>query len=413
MAGQHLGVLDRRRPDQHRLSALVAVLDVRDDRADLLGQRPVHLVVLVLPHHRHVRRDHDGLEMVDLLELERLGVRRARHAGELPVHAEIVLERDRRQRLVLALDRHALLRLHRLVQAVRPPAPGHQPAGELVDDDDFAVLHDVVLVAMEERVRAERRVQVVHEPDVVRVVEARPGHQEPRGRQHLLGALVALLGQQHLVRLLVDPVVAFALLVLLAHELRRDVVQPVVQVDVVVGLPRDDERRARLVDQDGVHLVDDRVVEAALHALRRLEHHVVAQVVEPELVVGAVGDVRRIRRLLGRVLHLRQVDADRHPEKAVDAAHPVRVALREVVVDRDEVDAVAGEGVQVDRQRGDERLAFARAHLRDLAVMERHPADQLDVEMAHLKHALARLAHDGEGLGQERVERSRRLPRGP
>ena len=260
VAGEHLGVLDRRRPDEHRLAALVAILDVGDDRADFFRKRPVHLVVLVLAHHRHVRRDHDRLEVIDLLELERLGVRRARHAGELRVHPEIVLERDRRERLIFALDRHALLRFDRLVQALGPAAPGHQPAGEFVDDHDFAVLHDVVLVAMEQRVRAQRRVQVMHEPDVVRVVEARSRREHARRRQHLLGVLVALLGQEHLVRLLVDPVVALALLFLLPHELRSDLVQPVIQVDVVVRLPRDDERRARLVDQDRVDFVDDRVV---------------------------------------------------------------------------------------------------------------------------------------------------------
>ena len=53
----------------------------------------------------------------------------------------------------------------------------------------------------------------------------------------------------------------------------------------------DDERRPRLVDQDRVHLVDDRVGVLPLDPLVQREHHVVAQVVEPELVVGAVGDV--------------------------------------------------------------------------------------------------------------------------
>ena len=81
----------------------------------------------------------------------------------------------------------------------------------------------------------------------------------PARSQHLLGVLVALLGQQHLVRLLVDPVVALALLFLLARELRGNLVQPVIEIDVVVRLSRDDERRARLVDQDRVDFVDDRV----------------------------------------------------------------------------------------------------------------------------------------------------------
>jgi hypothetical protein len=36
------------------------------------------------------------------------------------------------------------------VQAVGPAPARHQAAGEFVDDDDFAVLHDVVLVAVEQ-----------------------------------------------------------------------------------------------------------------------------------------------------------------------------------------------------------------------------------------------------------------------
>ena len=86
-------------------------------------------------------------------------------------------------------------------------------------------------------------------------------------------------------------------------------------------------------------------------------------------------------------------------------AHPVGVALREVVVDRDDVHALAGERVQVGRQRRDQRLAFAGAHLGDLAVVQHHAADQLHVEVAHLQRALAGLAHDGEGFGQQLVER--------
>jgi hypothetical protein len=71
---------------------------------DLLLERAEDEVVLVLADHRLVRRDHHRLEVVDLLELEGLGVRGSRHAGELAVHPEVVLERDRRERLVLALD---------------------------------------------------------------------------------------------------------------------------------------------------------------------------------------------------------------------------------------------------------------------------------------------------------------------
>ena len=68
----------------------------------------------------------------------------------------------------------------------------------------------------------------------------------------------------------------------------------VVELGLVVGRAGDDQRRARLVDQDRVDLVDDREIVAALDHLRALVLHVVAQIVEAEFVVGGVGDVAGI-----------------------------------------------------------------------------------------------------------------------
>ena len=178
------------------------------DRVDLFLERAEDQVVLVLAHHRLVRRNDHRLQVVDLLELEGFRVGRAGHAGQLAVHAEVVLERDRRQRLVLALDVDAFLGLDRLVQAIGPAAAGHEAPGEFVDDHDFAVLHDVVLVAVEQRMRAQRRIEVVHQRNVVRVVEAGTGRDESGLGQDAFRVLVAGLRQQHRVRLFVHPEIA-------------------------------------------------------------------------------------------------------------------------------------------------------------------------------------------------------------
>ena len=97
--------------------------------------------------------------------------------------------------------------------------------------------------------------------------------------------------------------------------------------------------------------------------------------------------------------------ADGQPEELVDLAHPFGVALGEIVVDGDDMDAAAGERVEIDRQRRDQRLAFAGLHLGDLAFVQDHAADQLHVEMALAERALGRLAHGGEGRHQDVVER--------
>ncbi len=166
-----LGRLDGDRPDEHRLPFLVALGDVLDHGVPLGFLRLEDVVVLVEPSDGDVGRYLDDVQAVDLDELLLLGLRRAGHPGELLVEAEVVLQGDRREGDVLLADRHALLRLDRLVQALAPAATFHDAARVLVDDLDLALLDDVVDVALVERLRLERLDQVVHEVGVPRVVE--------------------------------------------------------------------------------------------------------------------------------------------------------------------------------------------------------------------------------------------------
>ena len=154
-----------------------------------------------------------------------------------------------------------------------------------------------------------------------------------------------------------------------------------------------------------VHLVDDAVEELALDHVLQPVLHVVAQVVEAELVVGAVGDVGGVLDALGVLVLAVDDDAVGHAEEVVDLPHPVGVAAGEVVVHGDDMHALAGERIQVDRQRGDQGLALAGLHLGDLAVVQHHAADQLHVEMPLPEGAAAGLADHGEGFRQQVVQR--------
>ena len=114
-----------------------------------------------------MRRHDNRFKTVNVLEFIGFGVGRAGHARELSVHAEEVLERDRSHRLIFLLDLHAFLGFDGLMQALAPAAARHQSARKFVDDDDFVVLHDVVLVAMEKRMRAQGGIEMVHQNDVL------------------------------------------------------------------------------------------------------------------------------------------------------------------------------------------------------------------------------------------------------
>ena len=111
----------------------------------------------------------------------------------------------------------------------------------------------------------------------------------------------------------------------------------------------DDQRGARLVDQDGVDFVDDAEVVVALDLLVGREGHaVIAQVVEAELGSGAVGDIATVGGLPFVTGHLVLDATDREPEPAVEMTHPLRVTASEVVVDGDQLAVLAGEGVEVE-----------------------------------------------------------------
>ena len=135
-----------------------------------------------------------------------------------------------------------------------------------------------------------------------------------------------------------------------------------------------------------------------------VELHVVAQVVESEFVIGAVSDVGGVSFAAFFVVQVVHDHAYRQAEEAIELAHPLRVALGQVVVDRNHVNAATAERVEIDRQGSDQRFAFAGLHFGDLALVQDHAADQLHVEVTHVENTAAGLANDRESFHQNLVQ---------
>ena len=262
----------------------------------------------------------------------------------------------------------------------------------LIDDEDLAAVHDVVAVLEEELLGADRVVEEADQRGVrclVQVLHA----------QLVLDLVDARLQDADGLLLLVD------LVVLVAREQARDAGKlDVPAVQVPVRGAGNNKGGTGLVDEDGVDLVDDHEGVAALHHVLGDLSHVVAQVVEAKLVVGAVGDVARVHlTALRRGLPHEDAPAGQAKE-IVDATHQVGLVLGQVVVHRHHVDALAGERTQVGGHRRHQRLPLTGLHLRDLALMQGDAAHDLDVEGTHAQDAPRRLAHGREGFHQEVVQ---------
>ena len=143
----------------------------------------------------------------------------------------------------------------------------------------------------------------------------------------------------------------------------------------------------------------------ALHHVFALPRHVVAQVIEAEFIVRAVGDVGGV--LLAA--HRRSLPAHDasggHTESAEHPPHQLGLVAREVVVDGDHVHATRRDCIEVRRSCGDQGLSLARLHLGDVAEMQCRAAHELHVEVAQAQGALRRLANGRERFGEQIVER--------
>ena len=189
-------------------------------------------------------------------------------------------------------------------------------------------------------------------------------------------------------------------------------------VDGDHGGAGDDERGAGLVDEDGVHFVDDGEEVSALDLfLLARGHAVVAEIIESELGIGAVGDVARVHLAADLGGLIVQDAADGQAEEPVNGAHPLGIACGKVIVDGDDMNAAAGDGVEKDGEGSDQGLAFAGAHFSDLAAVKGDATDQLYVEGNHVPAKLvpadidilaaqtaAGVLDRGKGHGQEIFE---------
>ena len=128
--------------------------------------------------------------------------------------------------------------------------------------------------------------------------------------------------------------------------------------------------------------------------------HIVAQIIEAQLVVRAVGDVRPIGITTSCIIQPMHDRAHAQAQEAVHLSHPFRISLGQEVVGCDHVNTRSGQPIEVAGQGRDEGLALTGLHLSNLAVMEDNAPNQLDIVVALAQCTLGGLANRRKGFGQ-------------
>ena len=162
----------------------------------------------------------------------------------------------------------------------------------------------------------------------------------------------------------------------------------------------DNQRGTGIVDKHAVHLVHDGIMMFALHQVIQVGAHIVAQIVEAELVVGTEGDVAAIGLLPALRMGFVLVDAiHAQAVELIKGAHPLRVTLAQVIIDRHNVHSLACKGIEENGKGCNKGLALACRHLGHTtltvaftgllcriltAAVQHYATNQLDVIMHHI-----------------------------
>ena len=288
------------------------------------------------------------------------------------------------------------------MQAVGPEPVGHHAAGGFIDDLHFAIAHDIMFVAQHQMQGGESLGD-----QFLAMHGIAPGAAEFAAQR--LEPLHGVRRERNRAIRFPDQIVARSL------KAARQFKGLCIDVGLLLDrrFLRQDQRRAGFVDQDAISLIDDGVMQAAQHdalgrlvstgdavhleaqvAAPRAERDHVAQIVESDFLVGAVGDVAGIGGSAFVRLHALHDAADRQAEKAVERTECLDVALGEIVVHGEDMYRRAFESGGDGGERHCQRFAFAGPHLADHAAQQRIAADQLHREMPIAEDAFGAFAYE-------------------
>ncbi len=152
-ARKQFGLLDGNGADQDRLPRLVDFFYLFQQRLVFTLLSPVDCVRRVKTNHGHIGGNADHIQVIDLPEFIFFRQGCTCHPRQFFIHTKVILESNGRKRFVLVLDLDAFFRLDGLVQPVAVAPAEHKASCEVIDDDNLAVLDNVILVNVHGTVR--------------------------------------------------------------------------------------------------------------------------------------------------------------------------------------------------------------------------------------------------------------------
>src|SRR5262245_61942446 len=125
----------------------------------------------------------------------------------------------------------------------------------------------------------------------------------------------------------------------------------------------------------------------------------IPQIVEDQFLVCAISNITCVGcpPMIYLLTRLDQPDAD--SQRLINGTQTLGVTARKVIVDGHHMHRDSRQGGRNRRKKGDDRLAFTRAHLDKAALQKRKPTHQLNRVVPQPNFALCRLPNECKTFG--------------
>ena len=148
--------------------------------------------------------------------------------------------------------------------------------------------------------------------------------------------------------------------------------------------PRNDERCTSIVNQHGVYLVDNCVIVLALHEICGTHRHIVAEIVESELIVRTKSDVAIVCTTTRFTVGLVFVNAiHAQTVELIERSHPFGVTFRQIVIDSHHVHTASRECAEEHGTSCHQSFTLTGSHLSNFTLCEHHPTEELHIIVHH------------------------------
>ena len=298
-----------------------------------------------------------------------------------------------------------------LMQTIGVTTSRHDTSGKFIDDQYLVIFYHIILVTEHQIMGPQCQNDVVLDLQVLRICEV-------INMEESLNLLHTCCGQVDDLILFIDDKVSGLFLyhthnsihlgqflyIITALHLTCQQITHLVQRCGLAALSGNDQRGSRFIDQYGVHLIDDGIMQSTQNQLFLVNNHVITQIIKSQFVVGNISDITLVSFLSLLGGHAVQYHADLQSQELMYLTHPLRITLRQIVIDGNDMDALAFQSIQISRKGRHQRLTFTGTHLCDTSLMQDDTTDQLYSVVLHVQNTLCSLSYGCISLRKQIVQ---------